>query len=95
MGKTKIRRLFSQESKWTDKSCKKHKHDFTIQTGILLTGDKNKHIGDTYYVVTKCSYCNSFINASFVENPPELPILVFEKPHFAIGFKDIEYKGSK
>lgn len=45
MGRSYINRLISQNKKWTDKDCKRHKHSFTDPCIVRLTGNENKHIG--------------------------------------------------
>ena len=87
MGNTKIRRLKKETSKWTDKSCKKHKHDFSIDCTVMLT---YKDTRLSLYRAKKCKLCNSFINARYNEEQI-YPILRFKSPHFAIGFSDIEF----
>lgn len=89
MGNAKIRKLSKADSKWTDKSVKRHKHVFTEKVLIHLHGNPNKHINHWYYTADKCRFCDSFINAKYIENKPNLPIISFTKPHFAIGFTDI------
>lgn len=89
MGNNKIRRLIKSESKWTDKSAKKHKHNFSETVLIYIHGNENKHIFGRYYTANKCKYCNSFINAKFTTEIPNLPIISFTTPHFSIEFNDI------
>lgn len=97
MGHSKIRRFIYEEGKWTDKSVKRHKHDFSQQGIIHLYGvDETKHIGHWYYIANICNKCNSFINAKFIPRK-DYDILYnlqhrrFIKSHFALGFKDIQY----
>ena len=45
MGNTKLRRLLEQENRWTDKSCKRHQHEFYVPCIVRLSGDSKKHIG--------------------------------------------------
>ncbi|MCR5122036.1 MAG: hypothetical protein K6B74_06415 [Ruminococcus sp.] len=92
MGKAWLKKFEHENSKWTDKDCRPHKHDFSEKVVIHLSGDENKHIGDLYYSADKCRLCRSFINARLVGNTNEckgLETYHFIKPHFAIGFKDI------
>lgn len=54
MGKNYLRQLKLADSKWTDKSCMKHKHNFVIPCVVRLIGDENKHIGVSDYTAMKC-----------------------------------------
>ena len=97
MGNSKLRRLIYEEGKWTDKSVKRHKHDFSQQGIIHLYGvEESKRIGHWYYIANICDKCNSFINAKFIPHKDydilyNLPHRRFIKSHFALGFKDIQY----
>ena len=56
MGKAKIRRILSSESKWIDKDAPRHKHNYSTHAVVQLRNvDKV-----SYYDVMKCSKCNSF-----------------------------------
>ena len=92
-GKILYQQTYFTEQKWTDKDCKRHKHSFTDPCIVRLTGNENKHIGTSSYTVLKCEKCNSFTNLKFLSKEPKgLPVLVFEKTHFAITLKDIKFK---
>ena len=97
IGHNKIRRFIYEEGKWTDKSVKRHKHDFSQQGIIHLYGvDESKRMGHWYYIANICDKCNSFINAKFIPRKDydilyNLPHRRFIKSHFALGFKDIQY----
>ena len=97
MRHNKIRRYMHESKKWTDKSVKRHKHDFSQQGIIHLYGvEESKRIGHWYYIANICDKCNSFINAKFIPRKDyailyNLPHRRFIKSHFALGFKDIQY----
>lgn len=101
MGNNKIRRFMHENKKWTDKSAKRHKHDFS-QQGIIhvYEVDESKHIAHTYYLANICKYCNSFIDAKFLTNDKydilyTLPHRRYVKPHFAFTFVDMQYVDNK
>ena len=98
MGNTKIRRLVSQENRWTDKKCKRHQHNFCIPCIVRLSGNTNRHIGVDYYSAVKCRYCNSFRYAHYIPREHDAMekiqgqiLLDFRKPHVAIGMRDIAF----
>jgi hypothetical protein len=81
---------FRSESKWTDKTCSRHKHSFTQPCYVIIRGDLVKHMRTKNYRATKCEFCNSFIEAKFVDIIDlDCPVLEFEKTKFSFGFKDI------
>jgi hypothetical protein len=101
MGNTKLRRLLEQENRWTDKSCKRHQHEFYVPCIVRLSGDSKKHIGVDYYSAVKCKYCHSFRYAHFIPRESEALdkaaywlLMDFKKSHFGIGMQDITYLGS-
>jgi hypothetical protein len=64
MGSTKLRRLFKSESKWTDKNCDRHKHNFCVRSIVEIEHlGKGNNQGNRiyYYEVMKCEQCNSFV----------------------------------
>jgi hypothetical protein len=87
MGKNFIRQL-DKERKWTDKSAVKHKHDFSVDAIVQL---RNKNF-IFYYRVTKCSCCNSFIDAKIIPHDEEidysLPLIKLYRSHQSIGIRD-------
>ena len=95
MGNTKIRKLINQESKWTDKSAAKHKHDFSVPAIVHVHTSSEVILT---YTVTKCVYCNSFIKAKFSSSKTIMQPLAGEEIHFysphkwIIGFKDLKIK---
>lgn len=98
MGNAKIRKLVTQEAKWTDKSCKRHKHSFTIHALVIIERPEGC-LG--YYNVMCCERCSSFRSISepgnvlgCILNPADidntLPKIYFHSPHrWIMGFKDI------
>jgi hypothetical protein len=85
---TKIRRLLKEESKWTDRSVGRHKHDFSRTVNVEIqrpTGSRE------YYLVRMCETCKSFRDAVFEERADEqFETVQFWNNHkFIIGFKDI------
>lgn len=104
MGNTKIRRLCTNQNKWTDPNSKKHKHSFTKHAIMCLhTADGFVH----YYDVMCCTQCHSFRsipkehNASGIFIRKEdidlsLPVLVFRTSHkMRIGFSDLTFVAEK
>lgn len=93
MGNAWVNRYVYERSKWTDKNCKRHKHDFSEKAVIHLIGeDESRHLGESYYVADKCRLCRSFKNAELVSDTDsckELAVYDYINPHFAIGFSDI------
>lgn len=96
MGHTKLRKLFKQECKWTDKSAKRHKHIFNTHTIMRLRNMDNQI---SYYDVMKCEYCNSFMSIpkegainGYIKNnefDKSLPMIKLYRTHkFTIGFDD-------
>lgn len=92
MGNTKIRKLIYQESKWTDKSAPKHKHCFATSAVVYVHMSSEEILS---YSATKCTHCNSFINARFISSKADNLPLVDEKIHlysphkWIIGFTDV------
>lgn len=97
MGNNSIRRIIKQEQKWRDKSCPKHKHNFSIHALAQI----NRGEQDTsYYNVMKCTKCNSFncierpgAADGFIMNEDlidmSLPIIKLYTPHkWLVGWKD-------
>ena len=62
-----------KETKWTDKRCAKHKHDFSERVIVHVSGSEpSKHYFNAgFYTADKCRHCNSFINAEWVSEIPE------------------------
>ena len=95
MGNTKIRKLINQESKWTDKSAPKHKHDFSVPAIIYMHMSSGAVLS---YSATKCTHCNSFTNARFISSKATMQPLAGEEIHLCsphkwiIGFKDVKLK---
>lgn len=56
MGKAKIKRILSSESKWVDKDAPRHKHNYSNHAVVQLRNVDNI----SYYDVMKCSECSSF-----------------------------------
>ena len=94
MGHTKLRRLFKQECKWTDKTAKKHKHIFNVRSVMRL---RNMLDDVEFYDVMKCKYCNSFISIpkegainGFIKDKnydKTLPMIKLYRSHkYTIGF---------
>ena len=96
MGNQWIKRFDYENSKWTDKECKRHKHDFSEKAVIHLVGeDESRHLGDEYYIADKCRLCRSFKNAELVSDKNDckgIAVYDYINPHFAIGFRDIKPK---
>jgi hypothetical protein len=95
MGNTKIRKLINQESKWTDKSVAKHKHDFSVRAIVHV--HMNSEVILTYGA-TKCTQCSSFVDAKSISSKLNRQPLAGEEIHlysphkWIIGFKDIKLK---
>lgn len=95
MGNTKIRKLIAQESKWTDKSAPKHKHDFSVPAIVHVHMSSG---ADLSYSVTKCTHCSSFVNAKSISSKIDSRHLAGEEVHlysphkWIIGFKDVKLK---
>jgi hypothetical protein len=100
MGNTKLRKLTSSESKWTDKEASKHKHKFTIHTLMILRNMDNRV---EYYDVMKCEHCDSFRSIKkpgsvsgliskeqLTSDMMEMPKLRMYRSHrWSIGFNDM------
>ncbi len=93
MGNAWINRSIYEHNKWTDKNCKRHKHDFSEKAVIHLIGeDGSRHLGDRYFVADKCRLCRSFKNAEIaadMESCKELAVYDYIYPHFSRSFSDI------
>lgn len=97
MGNTMIRKLCKNEAKWTDKSAKRHKHNFNVHAVARL---KRPNGRSDFYDVMKCEYCNSFkcipkegSCTGFLPNGGngQLPIIRLKTSHkYFISFKDAE-----
>ena len=102
VGSARIRRLVTQETRWTDTECKRHKHEYCVPCIVKLSGDSKKHIGEDYYSAVKCLHCHSFRFAHFIPRKSEAlgktefwPTMYFRKSRFAIGMRDLTYLGTK
>lgn len=100
MGKNAIRRLLTQGSKWTDKTAKRHKHDFSVHTILRLRRNNGFQEFIEYFDVTKCKHCNSFKTNSkegssngFISDDNydrSLPLLKLKTNHmWLMDFKDL------
>ena len=95
MGNTKIRKLIAQESKWTDRSASKHKHTFTVPVKVHVRLSSGVTLS---YSATKCTQCNSFVDAKSISSKLNRQPLAGEEIHlysphkWIIGFKDVKLK---
>jgi hypothetical protein len=95
MGNTKIRKLIAQESKWTDRSASKHKHAFTVPVKVHVRMSSGVTLS---YSATKCTQCNSFVDAKSISSKLNRQPLAGEEIHlysphkWIIGFKDVKLK---
>ena len=95
MGNTKIRKLINQESKWTDKSAPRHKHNFTVSAIVHVHMSSEVILS---YSATKCTQCSSFVGAKSISLKAGRQSLADEElylysPHkWIIGFKDVKLK---
>ena len=96
MGKAKIRRWRASEGKWTDKTCARHKHVYSVHATACIYRDTGFI---DYYDVMRCTQCNSFhcipregsMLGSLREDEVDrsLPTVNLYTPHkWLIGFKD-------
>lgn len=96
MGHTKLRKLFKQECKWTDKTTKRHKHIFNTHAVMQLRNMSNEV---AYYDVMKCEHCNSFVSIpkegainGYISGgvyDKTLPMIKLYRTHkYTIGFDD-------
>ena len=98
MGYAQLRKIYKSETKWTDKTANKHKHDFCVHAIVRL---RHLESGTDYYDVMKCKHCNSFrsmpkegaINGfiSGRDYNGELPLIKLKTSHKYI----IEFKGAE
>lgn len=94
MGSNSIRRLVSQECRWSDKSAERHKHDYAVECCLELHKPRGLVF---YYHIRKCSECNSFKCVSSVNNVTGflsepisgLPRIKAKSSHYALGFSDM------
>ena len=102
MGKNKLRRLISSETKWTDKNASKHQHEFSERYLLCIENSEGRF---SYYEIIKCKKCNSFrcvsrpgaVNGCILESELEkykdLPRLeAFRSHKWTIGFNDLKIK---
>lgn len=88
-----LKRFFIHQSKWTDKTAPRHKHDFSIESCVELHKPRNSVY---YYHVMKCRHCNSFkgiprehaIDGYCSSRIEDLPLIKMKSPHSMIGFED-------
>ena len=83
LGFAKIRRWCRENSKWTDKTAKKHKHNFCIPVIVELQKPK----GSVFYKAMRCDSCYSFVDAECIKEPAKA-VIILKSSHTAIGFKD-------
>lgn len=100
MGNTKLRRLYTEQTRWTDFNSPRHKHSFSRHAVMCLYS-----VDDIvkYFDVMCCTQCHSFKCISKEHNisglitdladiDRSLPLLVFHTSHNArIGFSDLEF----
>ena len=90
MGNNSLRRVLEKETKWTDKTAKRHKHSFIIEACVQIRQDNYV----CFYHVLKCEFCNSFHSicednniTGFVNTRISgLPLIKLYKSHKTIGF---------
>lgn len=102
MGSNDLRKILSSESKWTDKTAFRHKHNFCISAIMKLEQPQNTY----YFDVLKCDRCYSFVGVyregghdGFIGTFDKLsdeernrPIIHLVKSHKTIGYKGAELK---
>ena len=86
--------MLKKANHWTDRLSQKHKHVFTEPCIVIIKENELYKIPQKNYKACKCEFCKSFIKAERTDIIDlDLQVMLFEKPHYALGFKDLTYVG--